>query len=182
MKDNKILHQLLVLLYPDRCPVCDRVMQDRLICPQCAAKLTYARQPLCCCCGKPVASARQEYCPDCSKKAHEFSQGRAVFVYRGPVRGMLYRYKYSNRRDYTEFFAREAARCCGHGCASLGSTWQYQFRYQRKDYADVGITKQICLRKGSASCAVWHMTTNYLCVCATRLPKNSFRRRKEKII
>ena len=35
MKDIKILHQLLVLLYPDRCPVCDRVLQDRLICPQC---------------------------------------------------------------------------------------------------------------------------------------------------
>ncbi len=120
MKDIKILHQLLVLLYPDRCPVCDRVLQDRLICPQCAAKLTYVRQPLCCCCGKPVAGAEQEYCPDCAKKAHEFRQGRAVFVYRGPVRGMLYRYKYSNRRDYTEFFAREAARCCGPWVRRLG--------------------------------------------------------------
>lgn len=118
MPNNKREHRnfggswqrLLRLLYPNRCPVCGRVLRDTLICQECAGKLRYVTQPFCYSCGKPVAGAAQEYCMDCAGKKHEFSQGRAVFVYQGAVRGMLYRYKYSNRRDYTEFFAAEAAR------------------------------------------------------------------------
>ena len=49
-----------------------------------------------------------------------FCQGRAVFLYQGAVRGMLYRYKYGNRRDYTEFFAAEAARVYGQWVKQLG--------------------------------------------------------------
>ncbi len=105
-----IFQKLLRQIYPDRCPVCDRILFDTYICPACAKKLTYVNQPACFSCGKPLQDPQQEYCGDCAKKKHEFRQGRAVFCYEGPVRGMLYRYKYSNRRDYTEFLASEAAR------------------------------------------------------------------------
>lgn len=104
-----VFQKILVLLYPNRCPVCDRIVQDTLICPACAGRLRYISQPFCYRCGKPVAHDAQEYCPDCARKKHEFEQGRAVFLYQGPMRGILYRYKYGNRRDYTEFLAREAA-------------------------------------------------------------------------
>ena len=97
------------LLYPDRCPVCDRVLHAAWICPECAKKIRYITQPFCYSCGKRLDNEVQEYCHDCLRKKHVFCQGRAVFQYQGPVREMLYRYKYSNRRDYTEFFAREAA-------------------------------------------------------------------------
>ena len=122
-KFKKIQHlcqKTLRLLYPDRCPVCDRVLRDTLICPGCAKKIRYITQPFCYSCGKQLEQEEQELCFDCSRKKHVFRQGRAVFQYQSPVREMLYRYKYSNRRDYTEFFAREAARLCGGWVRGLG--------------------------------------------------------------
>lgn len=104
------MHRLSVQLYPNRCPVCGKTLYDTLICGGCLGKLKYVKQPVCCACGKPLTDECMEYCMDCSSSGHEFRQGKAVFCYQGPVRDMLYRYKYSNRRDYTEFFAREAAR------------------------------------------------------------------------
>jgi len=101
---------LLRQLYPNRCPVCDRVLFDAWICPSCDAKLKYVSQPVCFQCGKPLESSIQEYCSDCQKGRHHFIQGRAVFCYQGAVRGMLYRYKYAGRRDYSEFFAVQAAK------------------------------------------------------------------------
>lgn len=112
-KAKVLVRKVCRLLYPDRCPVCDRMLRDTWICPVCAKKIRYIAQPFCYSCGKQLDSHEQEYCPDCLQKKHAFRQGRAVFRYQGPVRGMLYRYKYSNRRDYTEFFAREAARLYG---------------------------------------------------------------------
>ena len=112
-KIEDIFYQLLLQIYPNRCPVCDRVLHYTLICPACAAKLKYVRQPSCFSCGKPLYNAAQEYCSDCVRRRHEFRQGKAVFVYQGAMRGIMYRYKYSNRRDYTEFLAREAERLYG---------------------------------------------------------------------
>lgn len=112
-KLKKIKDKIYRFLYPDRCPVCDRALFDRLICPPCAKKIRYAEQPSCYSCGKPLTDDRQEYCADCAKKRHEFIQGKAVFRYQEPMRSMLYRYKYGNRRDYTEFFTTEAARLYG---------------------------------------------------------------------
>lgn len=107
---EKYMRSLLTQLYPNRCPVCGKVLHDTLICAECRKKLKYVKQPTCFSCGKPLADDSREYCVDCRKRAHEFCQGKAVFCYQGPVRDMLYRYKYSNRRDYTEFFAQEAER------------------------------------------------------------------------
>lgn len=112
-KLRSVFHDILRQLYPDRCPVCDRVLFHTLICPECAKKLKYVRQPVCYSCGKPFTDANKEYCADCMKRRHEFRQGKAVFYYQGQVQGILYRYKYSNRRDYTEFLASEAARIYG---------------------------------------------------------------------
>lgn len=110
MRIRNVFDQILLQIYPNRCPVCDRILYEGCICPPCRMKLKYVRQPACYLCGKPLQNALQEYCLDCARGRHEFAQGRAVFVYRGAMRGILYRYKYGNRRDYTEFFAQEAAK------------------------------------------------------------------------
>ena len=110
LKLEKYIQSLFVQLYPNRCPVCGKVLHDTLICPVCRKKLKYVKQPVCFSCGKPLIEDSKEYCVDCRKNHHEFYQGKAVFCYQGSVRDMLYRYKYSNRRDYTEFFAQEAER------------------------------------------------------------------------
>ena len=110
---NQLFRKALRLLYPDRCPVCNRVLYDTRICPGCARKIKYVVQPYCFTCGKPLTDNRQEYCTDCRKKRHEYLQGKAVFCYQGAMPKILYRYKYGNRRDYTEFFAVEAVKLYG---------------------------------------------------------------------
>ena len=107
------------LLFPRRCPICDEVLPvlavwetSRLICPACRRMVERVKikEPVCKKCGKPIAEKRQEYCTDCERKKHEFVQGKTVFAYQDPMRESLYRFKYSNRREYADFYAEEALR------------------------------------------------------------------------
>lgn len=113
---------LLKLLYPPVCPICDRVLPQRLtddgigrICAHCEPTLIRVREPFCMRCGKPLAArgSAREYCEDCTRHAHSFTQGRASFVYSGAVIGTMHRFKYSNRRDYAPVLAREMYRMHG---------------------------------------------------------------------
>ena len=87
----------------------------RRIHSDCERKLYPVGSNVCFRCGKPLASEAQEYCFDCKKKLAGRKplycrQGRSVYVYKGVVRKSIYRFKYSNRREYARFFAEEAAR------------------------------------------------------------------------
>ena len=117
------------LIFPPRCPVCDRILgvkeirKGSLIHGNCKTLLMPVVQPFCFHCGRPVAGLGTEYCYDCKRRLEKtkspywrrnnpaswFVQGRALYVYQGPVRRTMYRLKYSNRREYAEFFAKEAA-------------------------------------------------------------------------
>lgn len=66
-------------------------------------------EPVCKRCGKALSDDRREYCAECSKKKHFFTQGKALFVYQKQMKQSMYRFKYGNRRQYAEFFAQAAA-------------------------------------------------------------------------
>ncbi len=101
---------ILDLLYPPHCPVCDKVALPKDgICPQCRKKLNFISEPFCMKCGKPISDARKEFCSDCGKKTHNFTQGRALWVYGKEVKESLYRFKYQNKREYAGIYAREIA-------------------------------------------------------------------------
>lgn len=70
-------------------------------------------EPVCKKCGKPIENNRQEYCGDCTGKKHSYQQGKAVFLYRAGIKKSMYRFKYSNRREYALFYARRAAHMYG---------------------------------------------------------------------
>ncbi len=104
------------LVFPRRCPVCDRPVRPfgAMICEECEEKLAprklTSRMTLCCRCGKPVADKRRELCPDCEKIRHSYERGCAVYRYRD-VSGALYRLKYQGRREYADWMGdRMAAR------------------------------------------------------------------------
>ena len=61
-------------------------------------------------CGKPIQSAEQEYCHDCSRFEYAFEQGRSVWLHQQPVSGAIYQYKFYNKRCYADIFAREIVR------------------------------------------------------------------------
>ena len=106
---RKMLFQMLEILYPRRCAVCDEIeVTGKGICPLCKDKVHVAGEPACKKCGKPLVDERKEFCTDCGKKHHVYTQGKAVFVYEGGIRNSMYRFKYGNKREYAEFYANAA--------------------------------------------------------------------------
>lgn len=100
----------LDMLYPPRCPFCDKVTEkSEPICPSCRKKIHPTGDTVCMRCGKPLSDKRAEFCMDCAKHKHHFIQGKAVWVYEKPVPESIYRFKYQNKREYGRAYAKEMA-------------------------------------------------------------------------
>lgn len=106
----------LRILFPAYCPICDTVMplSEDLVHPACIRKLHPAAEPTCLKCGKPVLNDDAEYCSDCDKRKHQFTQGRAVWVYDSLIQASLIRYKYHGAKCYTAFYADAICRYLGN--------------------------------------------------------------------
>lgn len=111
------------LFFPPRCAICDDVLAlprgresdtvGKYVCGKCFSSLEYTGMQVCQKCGKPLSEERTEYCPDCRAHSHSFTQGKGIWRYQGAMQGSLYRFKYSNRRTYADFYGAEAARLYG---------------------------------------------------------------------
>lgn len=112
---NKLINEIIKLLYPDRCPGCDRILKNAAhnFCDKCESKLIRTGRNFCLKCGKNLRNASKEYCHDCLRKKHVFKEGRTAFVYTGVMKDAMYRFKYANRRCYARNFARELVRANG---------------------------------------------------------------------
>ena len=97
------------LLFPRRCPFCDRPVKPfgALCCDACASVPVPVGESFCMKCGKPVAE-ETVYCEDCRKAGHIYSRGIAVFRYRS-VSGSLYRFKYDGRQEYAAYYGAKMA-------------------------------------------------------------------------
>ena len=96
------------LIYPRRCPVCDRPVHPAgaLICPACERTLQRVAPPVCLRCGRPIRDRDTGHlCPDCLRIPHVYDRGCAVFVYHS-VSGGLFRFKYEGRREYGAFYGK----------------------------------------------------------------------------
>ncbi len=104
---------LLNLLFPRRCPVCDRPVAPfgSLICASCGQSFTYIEEPYCLKCGKPLLHEEKEYCHDCGVHRHFFDRGLALFDYKS-VSGSIYRFKYRGRQEYAAYYASCMAEKC----------------------------------------------------------------------
>ena len=111
---------ILDLLFPRRCPLCGKISDG--FCKDCAKKLPYVRQPFCFHCGKPLLTSEQEYCLACRTHKYAYTQGRALYHYADPVRESLYAIKYSNKREYLEYFADDIHQHLG----SIIAQWKPQ--------------------------------------------------------
>ena len=92
------------LLFPRRCPFCDRPVKPfgALCCDACAGVPVPVGASFCRKCGKPVED-ETVYCEDCRRTEHLFENGVSVFRYRS-VSGSLYRFKYEGRREYADYY------------------------------------------------------------------------------
>lgn len=98
------------ILFPRRCPVCDRPVKPAgaLICRSCEGALALVREPVCMKCGKELSDPGREYCADCAGKAHVYDRGVSLYRY-GSIRQTVYRLKYAGRREYAAYLGREMA-------------------------------------------------------------------------
>lgn len=114
------------LLYPPVCPACGALLtgteKKAGFCRACRKEVIPVTEPSCKKCGKILSDPREEYCEDCAGrgKAHVFAEGRCLFVYSGPMRAVMYRFKYENRRCYAEAFAATAVRNHGRWLSARG--------------------------------------------------------------
>ena len=132
MHEFDFLDTALTLVYPRHCPVCDGVLKSveiregrlttgRLVHDGCNRKVRRIRGNTCAKCGKLLDKACQdnEYCNDCVKMRHLFDRGFSVFEYRS-ISGSIYRFKYMGRKEYAQFYAREARKLLGRKLSGLG--------------------------------------------------------------
>lgn len=104
---RKITERILDLIYPRRCVMCDKLLVPKEIgiCRACEPKIQMTSEPYCMKCGKVLEKEESEYCKDCLLHPHAFERGRSLFVYDGPVKGSLYRFKYGGRKEYAKVYA-----------------------------------------------------------------------------
>ena len=102
------------LLFPPRCPVCDRPVKPfgRDICSECEGMLVRIREPRCLKCGKQLRDEGAEYCYDCGHRRHVYDRGAALYTY-ACIRQTIYRFKYKGRREYASFLGRALAENLG---------------------------------------------------------------------
>ena len=104
---------ILDLLYPDRCPLCDtaRPINETGVCPECVKKLITIKGPFCEKCGRPMEE-EGKICGECEASNFSFDGGKSIYTY-ASVSDSIYRFKYMNRAAYGKTFghlmAREAA-------------------------------------------------------------------------
>lgn len=79
------------------------------ICVGCREKLPYIKQPCCKQCGKEILREEEEYCYDCRKTRHFYTEGRALFSYNDAMKKSIEAFKYKNRQEYARFYGKELA-------------------------------------------------------------------------
>lgn len=105
VKGNKLL---LDLLFPRRCPVCDRITEGpgQMVCRDCRKKIVYITEPCCMKCGRQLKDQEKEYCRECEDSRHLYVRGTALYDY-GSMSDSIFRFKYRGRAEYAEFYGRE---------------------------------------------------------------------------
>ena len=104
---KKITDTILDLVYPVRCPVCNRILiqKEDMVCRECEGVFRYIKDHYCMKCGKPV-KPEEEYCHDCRQNKRSFTRGRSVFLYGEKMKQSLLRYKYHGNREYVYYYGK----------------------------------------------------------------------------
>ncbi len=113
-----IIDKVIDIIYPPACPICGKALAvaggvRRRVCAGCEKKLVYIGALRCLKCGKELDDAQKQYCYDCGRIEHTYTQGTAVFAYTEGIKQSIYRYKYKGRREYAVWYAEQIAKKCG---------------------------------------------------------------------
>ena len=140
----KILWQLL---FPTRCPVCDRIVKPfgEKICLECLPKLRVVTPPWCMKCGKKIRDDGA-FCSDCRQKQHMFDRSRTLYEYAAAAPS-IYRFKYKGRQEYAEFFGEEMGKYLGDFIRSVSPDVLVPVPLHKKKLSKRGYNQAACLAR-----------------------------------
>lgn len=101
-KLSSFVDRISKILYPNniKCLICGDDLpqkQDIEFCAKCEEKLEYIDNEKCCLrCGAKLI-AEEKYCLNCQNNQFDFDMSRAVFVYDGAIKTIIYNLKYGNK-------------------------------------------------------------------------------------
>jgi len=97
------LRRWIDLIYPPRCPVCDRFLprgEGPGLCEACAASFQEIALPYCRRCGLPlmdIGHDDERLCEACLRAPPAYEKARAVYLYEGGALEAVHRFKYGRR-------------------------------------------------------------------------------------
>lgn len=83
---------------------------EKGVCQSCKGKIKFIQKEVCLQCGLPVKNHREK-CDECEKTKHFFKGGRPALSYEF-IGDSVFRFKYSNRPEYAQFYADCMAEHC----------------------------------------------------------------------
>ena len=117
---NYIINKILDFIFPKRCIICDDVLPfgsgltNEFICENCKDKIEFIKEPTCKKCGAAIDDFEELLCVRCKKnyEKHEssYEYGFGLCRYNEYVKESMHHIKYSNRKEYLEFYGRLIAR------------------------------------------------------------------------
>ena len=140
----KLYEIIIDAIYPRRCPVCDRPCKPGTrICVECERTLVHTKGALCLKCGKKLLDEADEYCNDCRDNKHIYKAGRSLYEYNS-INKSLYRFKYSNRAEYGDYYGNQLACKFGEviknwGIEMIVPVPLHKTRMKKRGYNQAGI-------------------------------------------
>lgn len=100
-----ILQELIDIIYPPRCHVCqgflrdDRALEKLALCRSCFNGLSRITPPLCPVCGRPFRTREHDnhHCEDCLRESPFYDRTGAPYLYEGTVMEAIHRFKYAGK-------------------------------------------------------------------------------------
>ncbi len=100
-----ILRNLIDIIYPPRCHVCQEflrknpALEELALCKPCFKGLSRLTPPFCPVCGRPFRGGVPEnhHCEDCLKKRPFYDRAGAPYLYEGTIMEAIHRFKYAEK-------------------------------------------------------------------------------------
>lgn len=145
---QSVYRSAVEVLFPCRCPICEGLVDSQgEMCGDCAGKLKYITSPSCMVCGKQLDDELAEVCSDCGRRRHSFIRGVGALAYTKEIKQSMYRFKYSNRREYAVFYGDMLVKLKGH----IIMSWKpdviipvplYAARYRKRGYNQAALVAE----------------------------------------
>jgi len=103
---------VLDLIYPNNCINCKTAIIDRdygfSLCQDCWQSIEKNLPPFCLKCGVHLEDIKTgiDLCKDCQKQQFYFDKAFSVFLYKGIIKELIHKFKYSNKTMLAKVFAQ----------------------------------------------------------------------------